>query len=452
MRSFKARRGLVACAVSAASIAALAAPGVASAKKVAPATCAGSNITLAGSTLQKLAVKTYWGPAFASVTNKNPAGCGEKASVHPTIGYESIGSGAGLEKFGYKGHAFEAGAVAIATTDEPVNASQKAEIETNEKVSEAESVQSIPVIQAAVAILVHLPTGCTATSTAAPGVSHRQPDAPENLGGEINKWTELKEGGNIFTGGAACEAPFARLVSLDESGTTHILKRYLNLINGSPIETASHGELTWAEMSEEENNNEAWPTAASVKAAKATGGGALVKEGVETSETASPTPALRTPAQTGASAKPLGGPGTEKFWAEIQNSGEKQKSEKYADPATNGDEEKLGNSNCTKTKYTNGKGTKFPPETTASTWNEVTTSTKEKNYPICGVSYQTVFKKYSNYPGTTLGEEETAAQFVNFELNEELEGGQQLIVNTDYEPLGKKLDKEAKAGLATVGF
>ena len=63
-----------------------------------------------------------------------------------------------------------------------------------------------------------------------------------------------------------------------------------------------------------------------------------------------------------------------------------------------------------------------------------------------------MFKKYSNYPGTTLGEEESATRFIRFELNEEAEGGQQLILNTDYEPLGKKLDKESMIGLATVGF
>ena len=168
---------------------------------------------------------------------------------------------------------------------------------------------------------------------------------------------------------------------------------------------------------------------------------------------ASRTPASPTPAPTADTASPPnGGPGTEKFWVELQNSGEKQKGEKYADPATNGDVEALGNSNCVKTKYTNGKGTKFPPESTAKLWNEVTTSTKEKNYPLCALSFDTMLKKYSNYPGTTAAEVETAAQFARFELNEEAEGGQQTILNNDYEPLGKKLDKEATTGLATVGF
>ena len=82
----------------------------------------------------------------------------------------------------------------------------------------------------------------------------------------------------------------------------------------------------------------------------------------------------------------------------------------------------------------------------------MTTLTKEKNYPLCGLTYDTMFKKYSNYPGTSAAEVETAKQFTTFELNEEAEGGQQLIVNNDYEPLGKKLDKEATTGLATVGF
>ena len=311
MRTFNARRGLVACAVSAASIAALAAPGVASAAKIPPPTC-GSNIVAAGSTLQKLAVKTYWGPAFGSLTNKNPTSCGEKATVHPTVTYESIGSGQGLEKFGYKGHAFEGGRVAIASTDEPVNASQKAEIEGNEKASEAESVQSIPVLQAAVTVLVHLPAGCTATSTAATGrLSIDNVTLEKIWSGEINKWTELKEGGDTFTGGAACEAPFTRLVRLDESGTTHILKKYLNLINDTPIETAGHGKLTWAEMSEEANNNEAWPEAAHVKAAAKEGGGALVAEVAATADSIGY--ASLADARSNGGFSKTGGPGTQKF-------------------------------------------------------------------------------------------------------------------------------------------
>ena len=310
MRSFNARRSIAACALTAASIAALAAPGVASAAKKAPAACAGSNVTYAGSSLQKLAVKTYWAPAFDSLTNKNPTSCGELATAHPTITYESIGSGAGLERFGYNKHAFEGGTTAVATADEPVNANQKSEIESNEKSPEAESVQSIPVLQAAVAIIVHLPKGCTATSTAAPGRLSLDNLTLEKIwAGEINKWTELKEGGNTFTGGAACEAQIVRLVRLDESGTTHVFKRYLNLINGSPIETGAHGELTWGQMSEETNNNEAWPEAAKVVHASTSGGGGLVKEGVAV-ESSIAYASLADARSNGGYSK-TGGPGTE---------------------------------------------------------------------------------------------------------------------------------------------
>jgi ABC-type phosphate transport system substrate-binding protein len=448
MRSFTSRRSLAACALSVATAAALAAPGVASAKKVVPATCGGSNIIAAGSTLQKTAVKSVWGPAFD--TSKNTSACG--GTQKPTITYESIGSGEGLEKFGYNGHAFEAGTVAIVATDEPVNQEQKAEIEGHQTKSAPESVESIPVLQAAVAILVNLPANCTAESTAYPAPKGRlvfnNVTLEKIYKGEINNWSELTEDGDKLVG-ASCVAttPFTRLVRLDESGTTHILKKYLNLIDDTPLKT-SLGDLTWNEMSEGTNNNEAWPEAAHVKAAKATGGGALVTEVANTPSSIGYASLADSRANGGFSKTGVGGGGTGKFWAPIQNNGvvDGKRAQTFSDPATNGDVEETANSNCALTKYTNGKGTKFPPTSVTDTWNEVTTNTKEKNYPICGITYDTVFTSYSAYPGTNAAEVETASQFLKFELNTNPEGGQQLILGTDYEPLPAKLQKESLKG------
>jgi PBP superfamily domain len=449
MRRFNARRAIAACALSSAMVATLVAPGAASAKKVVPPNCTGSSIIAAGSTLQKLAQKSIWGPDFN--TSKNAQAC--SGALQPKITYESIGSGKGLEDWGFSGHAFEAGRVAIVATDEPVSEAEKAEIEANEKTpgSVPDSVQSIPVLQAAVAVIVHLPANCTATSTAAPGRLVLNNTTLEAIWkGQINNWSEIKDDGDAVSGsGCVATTPFTRLVRLDQSGTTHILKKYLNLIDSEALATEADGSQTWNQLSEGELNT-VWPTATHAKAAKAEGGGALVSE-VAAVESSIGYASLADARSNGSFSK-TGGPGTGKFWVEVENNGTTTKKPKYADPATNGDEEKLANSNCTLTKYTNGKGTKFPPASTADSWSEVTTETKEKNYPLCGITYDMTFSKYSAYPGTTEGEEITAKQYLTFALESGAEGGQQLILNNDYEPLPSKLVKEAVKGVAATGF
>jgi ABC-type phosphate transport system substrate-binding protein len=451
MRRLYARRAVSTCALAAVVVAGLATPGGASAKAKGPAgaNCTGSDIIAAGSTLQKLAQKSIWEPDFN--TSKNAQAC--SGALEPTVGpYQSIGSGEGLEDWGFKGHAFEAGRVAVVATDEPVNTAEKAEIEANEKVkgSAPNSIQSIPVLQAAVAIIVHLPANCTATSAAAPG---RLVLDNETLAaiwdGDINEWSEIKDDGDSVSGsGCVATTPITRLVRLDASGTTHILKKYLDVIDSSPLATEADGEKTWTELSEGELNT-VWPTKAHVQKALAEGGGALVTE-VANVESSIGYASLADARSNGGFSK-TGGPHTGKFWVEVQNDGTSTKKVAYADPATNGDEEKLGNSNCADTKYTNGR-VKFPPKTTAAVWNEVTTATKEKHYPLCGITYDMTFSKYSAYPGTTEGEEITAKQFLAFVLEAGSEGGQKLILNNDYEPLPAKVLKEAKAGAALTAF
>jgi hypothetical protein len=125
---------------------------------------------------------------------------------------------------------------------------------------------------------------------------------------------------------------------------------------------------------------------------------------------------------------------------------------KYADPSTDLDTEPVAEANCYDTNYTNGAGTKFPPKVTSETWNAVTTATKEKNYPICGLTYDSILSKYSAYPHTTEAEMTTARNLLDFVLETEAGGGQQLIVGHDYEPVPAQLLKEARTGVALVRF
>jgi ABC-type phosphate transport system substrate-binding protein len=455
-----ARRMIAGCALGVVATAALAAPGVASAKET-KSECLGSSIVAAGSTLQKFAQKEVWIKDFH--TSKNAKACsGEK---QPGITYESIGSGAGLEDWGLEDpnkHAFELNRVAVVATDEPVNETQKAAIEASAG-SAKETVQTIPVLQAAVAVIVHLPNGCTAKSSGANGRIVLNNVTLEGIWrGSITNWGQIKDDGDELVG---CEVepskdPITRVVRLDISGTTHIFKKYLSLINPEgkfPTELGGE-EKTWVQIDEgPENTNWPLPAGATPVLREATeGGGALVKEVEKTAGSIGY--ANLADAHGGAGfLPPSGGAGTNKFWVPIQNTGTATKKLAYADPSTVGEAEASvkGDANCAKEKYTNGKGKTFPPSSTSDAWNQVTTETKQKNYPICGFSYDmamTNYKAYGVTPPATEGEAETAHDYLSFVTSTKAEGGQPLLEGNFYEALPKKVAKEAEAGAATIAF
>jgi ABC-type phosphate transport system substrate-binding protein len=348
------------------------------------------------------------------------------------------------------------------TTDEPINEEDKKEIESHETTPTAKTVQSIPVLQAAVAIIMHLPKGCTAKSE---GAKERlvldNVTLQEIYIGKITKWGQIKDDGDQLVG---CEvepslSPITPIVRLDASGTTHIFKKYLSLINPTgTFETEKNELKTWSEVAEGTENT-VWPKATKVLKAEKEGGGALVNEVASKEGSIAYANLADARSNGGFSKTGVGGPGTGKFWAPIQNTGlSTTKKLAYADPSTDGDSEPTAEANCAKEKYTNGKGKTFPPSSTDETWNLVTTETKEKSYPICGFSYDMTLSHYSAYTsggdGSLLeGEAITANNYLEFVLESKAEGGQvEINENHDYEALPKKVLKEAQAGAKITAF
>ena len=95
----------------------------------------------------------------------------------------------------------------------------------------------------------------------------------------------------------------------------------------------------------------------------------------------------------------------------------------------------------------------FPPASVLEPWNEVTTRTIQKKYPLCGVTYDLAFTSFGAYTGTSLGEATTAHDYLTFVVDSKGGGGQKVIANHDYLalPKGKVLD-EAQKGAALIGF
>ena len=448
MTSRSVRRLVSACALSAAAVAAIAAPGAASAAEIG-AQCSGSNITGKGSSLQKLAQQTVWNPDFNTSTNAKACSGTQGTGGIPTVTYTSVGSGAGMEAWGLNGHAFE-GSNGFVGTDEPPTQAQKEEIQSHAKFPKENTLEEIPVLQGSVAIIVHLPAQCEATSIADPGrLVFDNVTLQKIWNAEITKWSEIKDDGDeVFTipgDKVKCnpETAISRVVRKDQSGTTAIFKKYLGLIN--PAKDIV-GELGWKELVGTESTE--WP--GTVLKPSETGGGALVSLVASTLSSIGYAN-LADARNNGSFAPPTGGAKQKTFWVPIPNNGTAQEEETYTDPSANGDSKTISNSNCINTEYTNGE-VPFPPASTSEIWSEVTTRTTETNYPLCGLTYDLTFHEYHLYPGTTLEEATSANNFMQWVIANGVGGGQTEISKHDYLSLPSSLVPIARKGAEATKF
>jgi ABC-type phosphate transport system substrate-binding protein len=449
MTLLSARRVVSACILSAAAVAAVVAPSAANAGTLGKQ-CSGENITGQGSSLQKLAQQNVWTPNFITSANAKACNGTQGSKGIPTVTYTSVGSGAGMEAWGINGHAFE-GTNGYVGTDEPPNEKQREEIQSHSSAPSTSTLETIPVIQGSVAIIVHLPTGCKATSISNPGRLVFDNVTLEKIwSGAITKWSQITENGDAISGltkSSKCntESAITRVVRKDQSGTTSIFKKYLYLIDQEPVD----GELTWRQISEEKPNVEDWPGV--VTRPSGTGGGEEVKMVGETQSSIGY--ANLADARSNATFyPPTGGKDKGTFWAPVQDNGLEQEGEKYADPSTNLEAKEKASANCANTEYTNGE-TSFPPASTLDVWNEVTTRTTEPKYPLCGLSYDLTFTEYSKYPGTSLRQATTANNYLIWVLQTSVGGGQALIkTKEDYLGLPSSLEGEAKKGAEATKF
>ena len=448
--TFKRARRLAPALAAAAFAAALAGGSAASAS--AATQCSGSGITGQGASVEKLAISTVWGPDFNKSTNSFACSGSQGSGGLPVVTYNSTSSGTGLDSWGVSKGAASFGPLnAFIGTEEAPNPTAISEIEANETTIVPTTVQTIPVAQEAIIPIIHLPAGCTATSTAAPGRLVLNNITLEGIfRGSITNWSQITEDGDSVSGsGCVNTTPITKVVRLDSGGTTDVLKKYLDLVNTASFEDEAGATVTWNEIAEGTTNTE-WPKVDAVVRPTKTGDSAEVSLVASTASSIGYASLADTRANTAFGS--AGGANTATFWPEVQNSGTTTKNPKYADPSTNGESGTVANANCASTKYTNGKGTKFPPASTADSWSQVTTATKEKNFPICAIVYDLGLSSYSAYPGTTEGEAITAENFLQFVLATKAEGGQPLIVGHDYEPLPKSLVKEAVKGAALLAF
>ena len=374
MTGFSARRLASALAVTAVSAFAFA--------STASSAFAETEIKGQGSTLQEDAQIKHFIPAFNA---KKVEEGGIVSEYHPT------GSGPGLEAWGNGGHKAEFNTWEYVGTDQPPNAAQKAAIEA---AAGGAKVLSIPTIQAATAVAVNLPAGCTSATNSyakAPGRLVLNNVTLEGIFAHtITKWSQIKDDGDkLLPEGCEGASEITRVVRTEGSGTTAIFKKYLYQINQAPVD----GAKNWNNLAEE-NKNLNWP-AETENLVRGAGNGGMVT-------TVAATPGSIGYINLANAYSTFKGSGGSKFWAFLQDNGVGTTGGKYANP----EEEKTGNkvlgengkpvkptqytegtSNCKSVKYVNGVGAKFPPASTEEAWNEVSSSTKESKYSLCGFTY-----------------------------------------------------------------
>jgi ABC-type phosphate transport system substrate-binding protein len=465
MSSLTARRLACACALSAAFSTALVVPGIASATPGGEQ-CSGETIEGKGASLQKLAQIEIWNPGFNK--GANPLACSgtQGSKGEPKAIYTSTGSGAFLRSWGQEPK--EASEVnfgpknSFGGTDEPPNETQKSEIESHSTGTKGKLLQTIPVLQAAVTISVHLPKGCKAEGGPAPGrLGLNEKNLEKFFAGEITAWSKLLNKAKLVKSGSEpCEstAPIKRVVRKDGSGTTSLFKKYLWLENKKEVEPGK----TWKNLAESANNT-TWPKEkeAGHEVLRGEGNGGVAAEVAANASTIGYVN-LADARHDGhfTPAPGTGGAGTATFWAEVENGKitvEGKKVATFADPSTNGDEGAKAQSNCAETNYTNGSK-KFPPESTALPWNEVTSATKEPNYVICGFTYDLGLEHMSTFTSgskeaPTEKAERTQYDYYNFVLADGVGGGQTLIgEETDYLGLPSAIKKIAREGIERLSF
>jgi ABC-type phosphate transport system substrate-binding protein len=494
-------RRAVPLAATAVALMAAALPGTALAKK-GPKTdqlehCAGASIEGLGSSFQNPAQKV-WNSDFNTSTSTLACSGAKKPTVHynqeekPT---NNKGSGACLKDFGAGG----AGnrrykAFPLCGTDEAPSKAVKVEMEESDGIAaeEGKNIQSIPVAQGAVAVIVNLPEGCTAESEPtlakkATKIKRLSLEAKVVEGiydGTIKTWEQAIKA-NVSAGDKlSCGAETAAkekdtikpVVRLDKSGTTHIFKAFLLQVNTAEFEMEEENEpegagkgqpckavkpakekRTWQQVSEG-CENQRWPEAAGVVRPTITGNPGVVKTVEEDPSSIGYADLAVAREKKGFSE--TGGEGMERFWVPVSDSKPTSKKVEYAEPSTNGDVAAVANSNCVKTVYANAAGEKFPPKFTYEDWSQVKGLSVSKTYPICGLTYMIEFKLWdtplvSLEPLTTPEEAQaiatTVSNYLVWVLNTKTGGGGEAIKGIDYEPLPKKAQKVAEAGALEIG-
>jgi len=457
--------------------------------------CMGANIKALGATLQAPA-QVLWADAFNTSTYTSACSGSQGSGGKPRVEYASsganAGSGACMRAFGAEGATPNYGEYLFCGTEEPPNAREKAEVESHRDGGEAESLETIPVAQEALAVVVHLPKDCVASSeipakkgkfTILGRLALDQEVIEGIYRGTIRTWAQAitaqnGDGHDELSCSEGGENDVIRpVVPAERSGTTHIFKEFLaqvhagswgaeafHMLDGEALCDGARGEdleagapESWEAVAEG-CENQRWPQAAQVLRASGSGDRG-VGEQINATESSIGFAGLAV-AQELQFFNPQGGGGervtgeqNKEFWAVVQNIPGKTPAT-FEDPSVRGDSSEEGEANCKETKYVAARGEEFPPKSTRYVWSGVKGENVSTSYPICGITYDLTLAEYEPYLSGLLsaqaGRERTITtqNYLRFVASE----GSKMLENRDYAAVAKDVKKEAERGAAEIAY
>lgn len=423
----KTRRWTLAFAAVSAT-AALSGIGASGAQAALPGACLGTNVTGTGSSLQG-AAQNIWSNGVHPVGFNGNTTSGCAGTTKPKVTYDVSSSGGCLTASGATGGVLNTAFAFCGTDDAPT----AAQITTSNTASGA-SLLSIPVAQAAIAVVVNPPASCSVTSLTPAQVEL-------TFRGTTTTWSSIGSG-------ASCAAPINRVVRNDSSGTTYQLKHYLTTQNSAVV----HNGLTWAGLQSSANNT-TWPGTVTKSAS---GCGAVL---VLASCTGAPGTGsgggdeVRTVAVTSgsigyAALSDARSVTTARLGLDTNTGGLKwvkvgATALTAVDPSSNGVSTTKANSNCTTAGAAYGT-----PGSATGDWSGSYLTTAGSNYPICTLTWDLA---YNNYTTTKWGADSNRiAQTVRDYLHYILLGGQTDINNNDYAALPTDVKSVATTGVTEI--
>jgi ABC-type phosphate transport system substrate-binding protein len=404
--------------VLAAATATVALSGIGAGSASALSACGGGNIEGTGSSLQNPA-QQIWTSGF----NTNAAGC--NGALKPKVSYASASSGACLSAFGANTGSLGSTTFAFCGTDDAPSSTQITNINT----ATSSSALSIPVAQAAIAIVVNPPSGCT--------ISQISPAQLEQVfRGTITQWS------GITGASGTCSSAITRVVRNDDSGTTYQLKHYLGVQNMATV----HNSLTWTQL-QGGTNNRTWPGTVTNSQSGCATAMALPCSGGANSGSGGGDE-VRTVAAAGGSIGYAALADARSVYTALVGTSPRLKWIAVTDafgtgvnPSSNGLSTTKASSNCPTAATTYGT----PPSATGAWDNVYITSTSA--YPICTLTWDLAVTNYpASLGGVTSGR--TVKDYLNYVLA--TTGGQADFANNDYAILPSDVRTAASTGVGEI--
>jgi ABC-type phosphate transport system substrate-binding protein len=471
-------------------------PGAASADfKTAP--CHGTTAYGIGASLQKVAQlgpngdggsdsgHPGWAFTFANDTNSI---CPQGGSFDAQNGnYQALGSGAGQSAVCVNGTSMTTNSATsapfdFAAADDPPTATQISNANNcmDPRVAQRPlALHTVPVAQAAIAMVVHLPSGCTINSNDNAATKDRFNMLNQNLEGAYFNGSGAPTWSTLLPNSPSCSGPITRAVRYDESGTTFQTENYLRQINHASTWQTASGALQFQNWPNNGSNivyGGAAPNVNPSGTCPLSGPGNTPPDPSNTGQTQPTNPSLCNGAGEVANAV-LDNAGTigyvdmataiakgfaypskgtsSTFWVPVQNNGTGTKGATFADPNVNSNGYISGNAtggaNCASSSYTPPSGT----DPTLSTWDGVFGSNpNQANYPVCTLTYELLWNDSSRAFGDTTAVDARARSVKDYAeylvSNSQSTDGQSILRGLNYDTVPSSILSIAQTGVNAI--